>query len=172
MLREVGCTSQLPMCLVRDKNYGVKLEDFPQALKQEVLELLAYKTREYVPGRSKKARVANFLNEIPTESAADARDRMSARCVHFTVLEPIPFMIEAERLAAEKCLLRDRQRAENKTIDEKWLAAEAKATYEISLHAMNELLMKWILLLPMRQLNIRELSIGKNLFRNTFVTDP
>lgn len=56
MLREVGCTSQRPMCLIRDRNYGVNLEDFPLALKQEVLSLLAWKTKEYARGRSKKAR--------------------------------------------------------------------------------------------------------------------
>jgi hypothetical protein len=56
LLHELGCTSQRPMCLIRDKNYGVKLEDFPESLKQEVLSLLAWKTREYAPGRSRKAR--------------------------------------------------------------------------------------------------------------------
>ena len=37
LLREVGCTSQRPLCLIRDKNYGIKLENFPPAFRQEVL---------------------------------------------------------------------------------------------------------------------------------------
>ena len=57
MLRETGCTSKLRTCLIRDRAYGINLEDFPPALKQEVLDLLAWKTKEYAPGRSKKARI-------------------------------------------------------------------------------------------------------------------
>ena len=103
--------------------------------------------------------VPEFIDGIPIAPAANVKDRRASGCVHFSVLEPIPMMIRAERLAAEK---RQLQHASNTNSDDKQRAAEA---YEIALLAMQELLMKWILFLPMRQRNMRELLIGKNLFR-------
>ncbi len=108
--------------------------------------------------------VPEFLDGIPIEPAAAVQDRMAARCVHFTTLQPIPSIIHAERLAAETRQLRAQQQAANKGSHEKQRAADKKTTYGIALLAMEELLAKWILFLPMRQRNIRELLIGKNLF--------
>jgi integrase len=109
--------------------------------------------------------VPEFIDGIPIEPAATVKDRRASRCVHFSVLEPVPSMIHVERLAAEKRQLRDQQHASNTDSDEKQRAADEKRTYEIARLAMEELLMKWILFLPMRQRNIRELLLGKNLFR-------
>lgn len=56
LLRDCGCTEQTPMCIVREKNYGVPLEQFPSGLKKEVLELLRWKQAEYSVDRPKGAR--------------------------------------------------------------------------------------------------------------------
>jgi hypothetical protein len=53
LLRDCGCTEQHPACLVREKNYGVPLQQFPQGLKTEVMELLRWKRADYSANRPK-----------------------------------------------------------------------------------------------------------------------
>ena len=71
LLRDCGCTEQTPMCLVREKNYGVPLEQFPPPLKSEVVELLRWKQAEYAFERPKKARhrpvTAKRLQQVISE---------------------------------------------------------------------------------------------------------
>ena len=56
LLRDCGCTQQIPMCILREKNYGIPLQEFPQSLKTEVQQLLDWKTVEYLPERPKNGR--------------------------------------------------------------------------------------------------------------------
>lgn len=56
LLRDCDCTGQTPTCLLREKNYGVPLDQFPSALRSEVVELLRWKQAEYAIDRLKDAR--------------------------------------------------------------------------------------------------------------------
>jgi len=56
MLNRRAWGRQLPTCLLREKNYGVPLEQFPPPLKGEVVELLRWKQAEYAFDRPKDAR--------------------------------------------------------------------------------------------------------------------
>jgi hypothetical protein len=51
LLRDCGCTEQTPMCIVREKRYGVPLEQFPEGLRREAVELLRWKRAEYSRNR-------------------------------------------------------------------------------------------------------------------------
>jgi hypothetical protein len=56
LLRDCGCTKQTPKCILREKNYGVPIKQFPLRLKKEVLELLRWKRAEYSLDRPKDGR--------------------------------------------------------------------------------------------------------------------
>jgi integrase len=56
ILRDCGCAGELPNSLLREKNYGIPLANFPPALKREVDEILRWKQAEYSLDRPKGAR--------------------------------------------------------------------------------------------------------------------
>jgi integrase len=56
LLRDCGCTEQTPLCLLREKGYGIPLEQFPDLIKREVIELLRWKCAEYSAKRPKGGR--------------------------------------------------------------------------------------------------------------------
>ena len=57
LLRECGCTEQVPKCILRGKGYGISLAQFPQGLRREVLELLRWKQAEFAAKRPKGGRL-------------------------------------------------------------------------------------------------------------------
>src|SRR5665213_3332802 len=46
LLRDCGCTEQTPLCLLREKRYGLPLEQFPEGLRREAVELIRWKSAE------------------------------------------------------------------------------------------------------------------------------
>lgn len=56
LLRDCGCTDQTPTCILREKNYGVPLDEFPPTLQREVRELLKWKQAQYSLDRPKDGR--------------------------------------------------------------------------------------------------------------------
>lgn len=228
LLRDCGCTDQTPLCLLREKNYGVPLAQFPLGLKIEVLELLRWKRAEYSPNRPKDGRhrevssrnlktligallgfavnirgesditslprlvqcqivggyvewainerkvkgnslrnslrllsaalqhhpaytsmdlkwFKSLLDSLPAERESEFRRRQAEKYLDYAVVECIPAKIRAERAAAAK-----------------------KGICHVARLAMEELLMKWLITLPWRQLNLRDCRIGgltPNLFR-------
>jgi hypothetical protein len=68
LLRDCGCNEQTPMCIVREKRYGVPLKQFPSAMKNEVLGLLQWKQVAFAIGRPKggqhRAVTSKRLKEI------------------------------------------------------------------------------------------------------------
>jgi integrase len=56
LLRDCDSTDQTPLCLIREKNYGVPLEQFPEGIRREVVELLRWKSAEYSAKRPKGGR--------------------------------------------------------------------------------------------------------------------
>jgi len=55
ILRDCGYAKNLPKCILREKNYGIALEDFPTELKTEVANLLKWKQADYRWDRPKNA---------------------------------------------------------------------------------------------------------------------
>jgi integrase len=228
LLRAQGCTEQLPLCLLREKGYGVPVADFPAGLKKEVLELLRWKRAEFAMDRPTNARIRavtsrglkdmicqlygfavdicgeaditslpqlvqkqivwrfvdwkinerkvkaqgvklqisrlsaamrqhpNYraldhswlkilLDGLPIEHESELKRRKAAKYVEYKVLESIAEQINAERSKAQK-----------------------KGPWRLALHVRNELLMRWLPILPWRQRNVRECRISgpdPNLFR-------
>lgn len=56
LLRDCGCTEQTPLCILREKDYGMPLDQFPSSLKNEVLGLLKWKKAEFVAHRPQGGR--------------------------------------------------------------------------------------------------------------------
>jgi hypothetical protein len=56
LLRDCGCTEQTPLCLLREKRYGIPLEQFPVGLGKEAAELIRWKGAEYSAKRPKGGR--------------------------------------------------------------------------------------------------------------------
>jgi integrase len=228
LLRACGCTEQLPLCLTREKGYGIPLDKLPTQLKREVTELLSWKGAEFALGRRNSARIRKvssdglrhticqlygfatsicgetsiatlpqllqksivwrflewkinerkvkpqglrlqisrvfaamgqhpayksedlswlkeLLDGLPTEHESELKRRKAVKYVEYKVLESIVEQIHAERRDAEK-----------------------KGPWRLALEVRNELLMKWLPILPWRQRNVRECRIGgpnPNLFR-------
>lgn len=87
----------------------------------------------------------NLINSLPIEAESEKERRKAAKFLEYSVVEAIPAKIHAERMVIAKA-----------------------NTNPISRVAMEELLMKWIAILPWRQRNIRECRIGgssPNLFK-------
>jgi hypothetical protein len=220
LLRDCGCTVQTPMCIVRESNYGVPLEQFPADLRNEVLALLKWKQAAYSLNRSKHGRhravtaknlrkvisllygfavnvlgvgpaaslsqlvqkqvigayvewcinerevkgrslqcdlgllagslrnhpsyaaldmdwFRPLLDSLPTEGESELKKRKAEKYLEYSVVEFIPVAIRAERAAANK-----------------------KGIVYVSRLATEELLMRWIITLPWRQRNIREMRIS------------
>jgi hypothetical protein len=78
-----------------------------------------------------------LLESLPTEGETELKKRKAERYLEYSVVESIPAAIHSGRTAAEK----------------KGIVQVARLTTE-------ELLMKWIITLPWRQRNIREMRIG------------
>jgi hypothetical protein len=55
LLRDLGCMAETPKCILRERNYGVPLEQFPSALKAEVIALLKWKQAPFALDRPKYA---------------------------------------------------------------------------------------------------------------------
>jgi hypothetical protein len=51
ILRDGGYAKKMPKCILREKNYGIALEDFPTELKAEVSNLLKWKQAKYAWNR-------------------------------------------------------------------------------------------------------------------------
>lgn len=84
-----------------------------------------------------------LLSSIPIESKSERKKRKAYKYLEYSVLEQIPNLIRLERAKTRKSML-------------------------VSRLAMRELLMKWLITLPWRQLNIRECRVSgpePNLFK-------
>jgi hypothetical protein len=87
-----------------------------------------------------------FLDGLPTESAAEIRDKQIAKQVPYATVATIPAKIHVDR----RCASRSGRMA-------------------LAICVRNELLMKWLTVLPWRQKNIRECRVGgprPNLFKS------
>jgi hypothetical protein len=87
----------------------------------------------------------NIIDQLPIESQSTVDQRKARKYIPYSVAEQIPKRIRAKRM---------KLKSSNERIE--------------ALYAHNELLMLWILLLPWRQRNIRELRVGgryPNLFK-------
>ena len=228
LLRDCGLTQQTPVSLLREKGYGIPLNQLPPAIGNELSELLRWKQAAFSKGRPsdgrhRKATTKNLrqftcgligyalnirgeagitslsqvvqeqivggfvewsinvrqvqgaslhyglglifaamrqhpsyksmdlswfkplIEELPLEPRSELRKRKAAKYLEYSVLESIPAMIRAGRSAAEK-----------------------KGTVHVARSAMEELMMKWLPILPWRQRNIRECRTGgptPNLFK-------
>jgi integrase len=228
ILRDCGYITKLPKCLLREKNYGIPIQNFPADLKKEVSELLKWKQAFYVWDRPRDARhrpptarrlahvisalygfavnmageteisslsdlaqrhiVGGFiqwciterevkgqtlqrnlrlldgvlrqhpryvvlnlgwfkklLDGIPVESAAVLQKQRAERVLEYAVIEKIPDMIRAQRPKAAK-----------------------KGPKKLALLVRDELMIRWLSVLPWRQRNVRECRIGgsnPNLFK-------
>jgi len=219
ILRDCGYTGQLPKRFLREKNYGIALEQFPPDFKREIQTLLAWKQAKSSLDRPKGARhrpvtskllehficgmygyVVNelgesgvtslpqlvqrqyagsfadwsintrevkgkslqgffrilsaalhqhpsyessdygwlkpFIDGLPTESKSEVRKRKATMYLEYKVLALIPGLIRASRAKAEK-----------------------KGPRHVSRVVQNELLFRWLITLPWRQRNIREMRI-------------
>ena len=229
LLRDCGCTEQTPICLLREKNYGVPLAQFPLALKREVFELLRWKRAEFSPNRPKdgqhrevtsgnlkglisalfgyavnirsesditslpllvqsqiisgyvqwainERKVKGYclrnslgllsaamhqhpsyasvdlrwfkplLDSLPMERKSESKRRKAEKYLEYGVVESIPAQIRAGRPAAVK-----------------------RGIEHVALLGMEELIMRWLITLPWRQLNLREMRISgptPNLFKD------
>ena len=56
ILRDCGYAHNVPPCILREKNYGIPIDQFPSSLKQEANELLKWKQDPYRYDRPKGAR--------------------------------------------------------------------------------------------------------------------
>src|ERR1017187_1568795 len=228
LLRDTGCTKQTPKCFLREKDYGTHIRQLPDALADEVIELLRWKQAAYARDRSKDGRhravTAKLLEQIicgligfavnirgdaditslsqvvqkqtvdeyaewcinvrevkgetiyhnlrllsaamlqhpayksldltwfklllesiPREPKSELKERKAQKYLGYNVVESIPGKIRAGRPAAEK-----------------------KGVVHVARLVQEELVMEWIITLPWRQLNIREMRIGgptPNLFK-------
>jgi hypothetical protein len=68
ILRDCGYAKKLPKCILREKGYGIALEEFPAELKAEVTNLLKWKQAKYAWDRPKGADhrevTANRLRQV------------------------------------------------------------------------------------------------------------
>jgi integrase len=227
ILRDCSLVTKLPKCLLRAKNYGIPLRDFPEGMKKEVSELLKWKQDFYVWDRecgrhrpttarrlahvicalygfavniagetgicsladlAQRPIVGRFIqwciterevkgqtlqrnlrllhgvlrqhpryadldlgwfkklhDGIPVESDAILQMRRADRVLEYAVVEQIPEMIHAERPKAAE-----------------------KGPKKLALLIRDELMIRWLCILPWRQRNIRECRIGgpnPNLFK-------
>jgi integrase len=78
-----------------------------------------------------------LLESLPLESESERRGRKERKYLEYTVIEGIPAKIHVDRLSLPE--------------EKEKLAAEM---------AMHELLVKWLIVLPWRQRNIRECRVG------------
>ncbi len=56
VLHDCKCTNVTPACILRGKRYAVPIEQFPEGLRKEVLELLRWKRADYSADRPKGGR--------------------------------------------------------------------------------------------------------------------
>jgi hypothetical protein len=219
VLRDCGYAKKLPVCVLREKNYGIAIEDFPTNLNKEVTDLLKWKQAPYAWDRPKGARhrpptakrlahvisaVYGFavnisgetsisslaelaqrhilggfiewcimerevkgqtlqrnlrlldgvlrqhpryeglkldwfkplLDGIPTEPESVLRKRKAEKTLEYAVIETIPAKIRALRPSAAK-----------------------RGQKQLALVVRNELMIRWLSVLPWRQRNIRECRI-------------
>jgi hypothetical protein len=220
ILRDCGYAKKLPVCILREKNYGIAIEDFPADLKKEVTDLLKWKQVPYAWDRPKGARhrpptakrlahvisalygyavninsqtgisslsqlaqrhiVGGFiewcimerevkgqtlqrnlrlldgalrqhpryeglkldwfkplLDGVPTEPESVLKKRKAEKTLEYAVIETIPEKIRAQRPSAAK-----------------------KGRKQLALLVREELMIRWLSVLPWRQRNIRECRIG------------
>ena len=86
-----------------------------------------------------------LMDRIPAEDESEVKQRKALKYLDYKAVEAIPDMIRADRVLAEK----------RGNADADWLV-------------MEELMIKWLITLPWRQRNIREMRVGgstPNLFR-------
>jgi integrase len=62
-LVDCGYVKNVPIACFRQKNYGVHISKFPSPLKEEVAELKRWKSAEYEPERSNRARIRKVSAE-------------------------------------------------------------------------------------------------------------
>lgn len=228
ILRHCGYVKKLPKCLLREKNYGIPLGDFPKDLNNEVNELLKWKQAFYMWDRPKDARhrpltakrlahvisalygfavnitgepgicslshlvkqhivggfiqwcmaerdvkgqtlqrnlrlldgvlrqhpryaaldlawLKRMLEGIPVDPEPVLQKRRAERVLEYAVIEKIPEMIHAHRSKAAM-----------------------NGPKKLALVVRDELMIRWLSVLPWRQRNIRECRIdgpGRNLFK-------
>ena len=228
ILRDCGYVRKLPKCLLREKNYGIPLRDFPPDLKREVTDLLKWKQAYYVWDRPSDARhrpptakrlrhiisalygfamaregaspisslpdlaqpdivgpyiewcindrevkgqtlqrnlrlldgvlrqyprykdrdftwFKPMLDGIPVDSDAVLKKRRAEKVLEYAIIGKIPEMIRAQRLKATK-----------------------EGPKKIAVLVRDELMMRWLPVLPWRQRNLRECRIvgpHPNLFK-------
>ena len=88
-----------------------------------------------------------LLDEIPLETDSERRQRKAEKFLEYEVIESISEKIRAARIAASK-----------------------RGKQPLAMLAVSELLIRWLLVLPWRQRNLRECRIGgsnPNLFKGT-----
>jgi integrase len=219
MIRDLGYPNQLPTAALRENDYGIPIDAFPDHLKQEVQEILKWKQAVYAVDRPKKARhrpgtskrlghiismvygfgvniqgrsdlvslealmkrdliggyvewclnerqvqgqglrlnlrlfaaifnqhprykegdwswVEPMLDSIPMEPESSRKKRKASKYLDYASLEAIPEKIRATR------------------------TAEKNGSKRAALLARDELLIKWLTILPWRQRNIRECRIA------------
>lgn len=229
LLRAYGCTEQLPLCLSREKGYGVPLDQFPPTLKNEVVELLKWKRAEFALDRPKNARIRLVSSEGIQDTicqlfgfAAKFCGETSITTLLDLVQKPIVWKFIEWKINERKVKARSlqlplgrlsaamRQHPKYSSLDHRWLKvlldglpaepeserkrrkankyleyevlesiageihagrnlAVKKGPWYLALQVRNELLMKWLPILPWRQRNVRECRIGgpnPNLFRS------
>jgi integrase len=113
---------------------------------QRNLRMLSAAMSQHPPHRSVDISwLKPLIDSLPTTAASEARKRKSEKFLEYKVLELIPAKIRAEMSAAQK-----------------------KGPVQIARVVHHGLLFKWLITLPWRQRNIREMRIGgpkPNLFK-------
>jgi hypothetical protein len=228
IIRDLNYRNELPTSILRENDYGIPIDEFPDSLRREVLDLLKWKQATYAMDRPKDARhrpttakrlkwmicalygyavnvrrktqitclsyltqkhfVGGFiewcinerevkgqtlqrnlrllaavfhqhpayssedkswfkplLDGMPIEPESIAKKRKAEKYLDYATLEGIPEEIRAGRTVAAK-----------------------KGRKQFAVNVRNELLIKWLTILPWRQRNIRECRVGgcsPNLFK-------
>lgn len=220
IVRDFGYLSARPKCLLREKNYGIPVDEFPPGLKQEVTELLKWKQAAYSWDRPRGARhrpptakrlrhvicglygfavniaevdginsleglvqehivgayiewcmaergvkgqtlqrnlrlldgtlrqrprykgesldwFKGMLDNVPIESEASLKKRRAERVMDYSEIAKIPGLMHAERASVGR-----------------------KGEKQLAVLVRDELIIRWLSVLPWRQRNLRECRIG------------
>ena len=97
-----------------------------------------------------KVRLDNFLRTIPNEPDAQRRARMALKCLPFSKIEEIPQMILDERTWLEES---------SEPLPNPKIRAKSRTKTKIAHLAMQELFIRWIILLPWRSRNLCECTV-------------
>jgi Phage integrase family len=230
ILRDCGYAQKLPPCILREKNYGISIAEFPSDLKQEVTELLKWKQDFYRYDRPKGARhrpptakrlrhvicaLYGFAVNVKGETGIRSLSGLAQQHIVGTFIE----WCMSERQVKGQTLQRNlrlvdgvlRQHPRYKGLDFAWFKpmldgipaepdsvlnqrkaektleysviemipgkiqaqrpmATMKGKYRLALLVQDELMVRWLSVLPWRQRNLRECRIAgptPNLYKRT-----